>query len=71
MKTPFACGPKLSTMLDETDHGNVAGGGAGGLETPPPPSTFGQLGQHLRFILRTKRSQKRDIFKLSNAFPAI
>ena len=47
--------------------------GLGGLEPP----TFEQLGPYLGFSSRTypfqktKRSQKRDFFKISDAFPAI
>ena len=51
---------------DDMQVGSVptrSGGGATRLEPP----TFGQLGP----FQKTKRSQKLDIFKISNVFPAI
>ena len=61
------------TLQHGPSRGRGWGGGGGGLEPP----TFGQHGPYRFDFLRTypiqrsKRSQKRDIFKISNAFPAI
>ena len=71
--TPSSCPISRNTALCDGILRGRAGGGAGRLEPP----TFGQIGPYLQFSLqtypfkKTKRSQKRDIFRFSNAFPAI